>query len=158
MKKIASFLLLFFVIISCTTEVTRNDPAFEGYKDDVRWRAKGMQAELAANQSVTIKGMNQFETVTLRVQSKNPGIYIIGENNQTAAAYLNIQDGIELAYATGPDMGDGEIEITEFDPITMKISGEFRFNAVNVNDNPLGGPIMNFQHGFFYNVPVIPAL
>lgn len=158
MKKIASLLLLFFVLLSCTTDVTRNSPAFEGYKDDVRWRASASYAELAADQSITITGITQFETVTLQLQSKNPGTYALGVNNNNKASYLYSNDGMELLYATGVGEGDGEVKIDDFDPITMKISGTFRFNAVNVNNNPLGGPIMNYQYGHFYKVPVVPGL
>jgi len=158
MKKIASFLLMFFVLVSCTTDVTRNSPAFEGFKDDVRWRAQASYAELAADQSITITGITQFETVTLQLQSKNPGTYTLGTNNNNKASYLYSNAGDQLLFATGNGSGDGEVIIDEFDPITMKISGEFRFDAVNVDNNPTGGPFLNFQYGFFYKVPVVPGL
>jgi hypothetical protein len=162
MKKIASLLLMFFVLISCETDVTRNDPAFEGYKDDVRWKAATSYAELAANQSITITGIAQFETVTLQLQSSHPGTYALGGNSANIATYTyeDPNHDFDLAYTTASDndLVDGEIVIEDFDPITMKISGTFRFNAENVGNNPLGGPLMNFQHGFFYKVPVVPAL
>jgi hypothetical protein len=158
MKKIASLLLLVFVLISCTTDVTRNDPAFEAYKDDIRWMANNSFAELAANQSITITGLTQFESVVLKVQSSAPGTYPLGVNNLNTATYVHERNGDELEYTTGTDMGDGEIKIEEYDPITMRISGTFRFNGALVGDDPEAAPIMNFQYGHFYRVPVIPAL
>jgi hypothetical protein len=158
MKKIASLLLLVFVLISCTTDVTRNDPAFEGYKDDIRWMANNSYAELAANQSVTITALTQFESVVLKIQSSNPGTYALGVNETNKATYVHERDGDILEFATGAGMGDGEIVIEEFDPITMRISGTFRFNAEQVSNDPEAGPVLNFQYGFFYHVPVIPAL
>jgi hypothetical protein len=158
MKKIASLLLLVFMLISCTTDVTRNDPAFEGYKDDIRWMANNSFAELAANQSVTITALTQFESVVLKIQSSNPGTYALGVNEANKATYVHERGGDILEYATGTGIGDGEIVIEEFDPITMRISGTFRFNAEQVSDDPDVGQLLNFQHGFFYHVPVIPAL
>lgn len=158
MKKIASILLLVFVLVSCTTDVKRNDPAFEAYKDDIRWMANTTYAELAANQSITITGLKQFETVVLKVRSVNPGTYPIGVNSLTTGTYTHDRDGIALEYTTGTDMGDGEVVIEEYDPITMRISGTFRFNAEKVGDDPEGGDVMNFQYGYFYRVPVVPAL
>jgi len=158
MKKIASLLLLVFVLLSCTEDIKRNDPAFEAYKDDIRWRAVSSYAELAANQSITITGLTQFESVVLKVQSTNPGIYPLGEGELNKASYIHQRNGDVLEYTTGTDIGDGQIEISEFNPITMRISGEFRFNGELVGAEPGAAPFMNFQHGFFYNVPVVPAL
>lgn len=158
MKKTASLLLLVFVMLSCATDVKRNDPAFEGYKDDIRWMANTTYAELAANQSITITGLTQFESVVLKVQSTNPGTYALGVNNTNKATYAHERDGNALEYTTGAGVGDGEIVIEEFDPITMRITGTFRFNAEKVGNDPEGGDVMNFQYGFFYRVPVVPAL
>jgi hypothetical protein len=158
MKKIASLLLLVFVLLSCTEDIKRNDPAFEAYKDDIRWMAVSAYAELAANQSITITGLTQFESVVLKVQSTAPGTYSLGVNELNKASYIHTRDGDALEYTTGTEIGDGEITINEYDPLTMRISGEFRFNAELVGDEPGVGPVMNFQHGFFYNVPVVPAL
>jgi hypothetical protein len=51
---------------------------------------------------------------------------------------------------------NGEIEITEFDNLNMTVSGTFKFNAVNVENNPFGLPVVNFQYGEFYRVPIYP--
>jgi hypothetical protein len=53
---------------------------------------------------------------------------------------------------------NGVIEITEYDNVNMTVSGKFKFNAANANDNPFGGPILNFQYGEFYRIPIYPSL
>lgn len=53
---------------------------------------------------------------------------------------------------------NGEIQITEFDNENMTVSGKFKFNAANANNNPFGGPILNFQYGEFYKIPIYPSL
>lgn len=53
---------------------------------------------------------------------------------------------------------NGQVEITEFDSVNMTVTGKFKFNAVNANNSPFGGPLLNFQYGEFYKVPIFPAL
>jgi hypothetical protein len=158
MKKVASIFLLTLTLFSCSEEITRNSPSIQGLKDDVLWRAKASQATVDANNRITITGLTAYETLTLTTASKNPGTYVLGLNDVNAAHYIFSKDNLELEYETGAGIGDGEIKITEFDPTNMTISGTFRFNAENVGDNPLGGPILNFQQGVFYKLPVFPEL
>ena len=156
MKKIASLFLLVVISLSCTTDVTKNDPAFEGLKDDFRWRAKSMYAELTPNQHIKLIGITQYETLTLTTTNKIPLTYNLGLDDGVTATFEDSDSGV--TYSTGAGFGDGIIVIKEFDEIQMTISGEFRFNAINTEDNPAGGPMLNFQHGVFYKVPVIPSL
>ena len=50
---------------------------------------------------------------------------------------------------------NGEVVITENTGDT--VTGTFKFNAINANNNPLGPEMVNFQYGTFYKIPVIPA-
>lgn len=52
---------------------------------------------------------------------------------------------------------NGEIKITEYDNVNMTVSGTFKFNASNVENNPAGGPILNYQYGAFYKVQIFPG-
>jgi hypothetical protein len=158
MKKIASLLLMFILVVSCTTDVTRNSPALEGLKDDVRWRSKSNFAELAADNSVTLTGLTPYETLSLKASSIIPGTYVFGNLAPNYASYLYTQNGDELFYTTNAVGGDGEIIIKEYDQVNRTISGTFRFNAININDNPMGGAILNYHSGIFYKVQVVPAL
>ena len=156
MKKIASLLLFVAVSLSCTTDVTRNDPALEGVKDGDRWRARDIHAELLPNQNLRIIGQTQYETITLVTTNKIPMTYTLGIDTAVTATFHD--SSTDLTYATGFNSGDGEIVIKNYDPIQMTVTGTFRFNAPNVGDNPAGGPTLNFQYGNFYKVPFIPAL
>jgi len=53
---------------------------------------------------------------------------------------------------------NGEIKITEYDNVNFTISGKFKFNAANSNGSPFGGPILNFQYGEFYKIPIFPSI
>lgn len=53
---------------------------------------------------------------------------------------------------------NGEIEITKYDDVNKTISGKFKFNAANSNGSPFGGPILNFQYGEFYKIPIFPSI
>lgn len=161
MKKIIASILLVVAVFSmpsCTEEITRNSPALEGMKDDVRWRARASEATVAENGSVTLVGLTQFETLTLTVPSAAPGTYTFGTSDLYTASYTYQRDGQELYYTTGNGVGDGQLIIDEYDTEKLTISGSFRFNAINIHDNPIGGPILNFQYGKFYKVPVTLAL
>lgn len=71
-------------------------------------------------------------------------ITISGGNVNANFRILNVQNS------------NGEIEITEYDQDNFTVSGKFKFNAINTNNSPFGGPILNFQHGEFYRIPIYP--
>jgi hypothetical protein len=160
MKKIASFLLMLGLIVSCETDVTHNDPAFEAWQDGLRWRAKTSFGELESNQSITLTGIAKYETVTIHIASKNPGTYNLGGANASVASYVYEKDGETREYTTAStaDLVDGQVTIDEFNEATMKISGSFHFNAAYTGTDPEAEPIMNFDSGHIYHVQVIPAL
>lgn len=70
-------------------------------------------------------------------------ITIVGGGGNAKVRVLNVEGS------------NGEVIITE--NLGGTISGSFKFNAVNANNNPLGGEMVNFQYGTFYKVPVLPA-
>ncbi len=160
MKKI--FLILFTTILmtSCEEDVKTNNPSVQGRLENAFWRAISSKAEVFPNNSVVITAQARLQTLTLRIPSKNVGVYTLGQNlDRTASFLFEYDDEATLFYQTGVTtdddfQGDGQIEITEFDEVNNTISGTFRFNAYNVNNNPLGGEILNFNQGVFYKVPV----
>ena len=158
MKKVISFLFILIAFTSCTEDVKFNSPSVQGLKDNVLWRANDYRATIGVNNSLTIQAYSQFETLTLQTTSTNPGTYILGTSDSKKVTFVYSNEGVVLNYATGTGIGDGQIVITEFDPINMTVSGNFRFNAENIDDNPLGGEILNFQHGVFYKIPIYPTL
>ncbi len=132
-----------------------NTPAFQGQKNNVSWRAIDSKATLAANGSLTIVGFTRNEKLTLKMASTNLGNYFLGINNSNTVTYV-LTDATSgtITFSTGFGIGEGQIVITEYDALNKTITGTFKFNAENINKNPLAGPILNFQYGVFYKIPV----
>lgn len=72
-------------------------------------------------------------------------ITISGGNVNATFRILNVQ------------ISNGEIEITEYDTENATVSGIFKFNATPANTNPLASPILNYQNGEFYKIPIFPS-
>jgi hypothetical protein len=156
MKKQFLYILVLFAFVSCQDDVKFNSPSFQGQKDNVLWRAIDSKVILAANGSLSIEGYTRNETLTLITNSKNPGTYILGINNLNTATYVLEDSNPKITFKTeaGIDGVDGEIVIEKYDELNKTVTGKFKFNAVNVTNNPLVGPFLNFQYGRFYKVPV----
>jgi polyisoprenoid-binding protein YceI len=154
MKKHFLYLFLFFVFISCTDEVKFNNPSFEGQKDNVFWRAIDSKAAIAVDGSLTIAGYTRNEKLTLKTTSTTAQSYPLGTSTSKMATYVLTDASGTVTFSTGYGKGDGEIVIEKYDAVNKTVTGTFKFNAVNVNNNPLAGPILNFQYGHFYKIPV----
>lgn len=242
MKKQFLYLFIFFAFISCSDNVKFNNPAFEGQKDNVFWRAVDSKATLV-NGILTIEGFTRNEKLTLIIPSPTTLVshndktsyvtYFLGTTDQDImASYVSLTNtlnsplyqtlvipgpvnkvlissegtgytatiasttggtgtglkvntevtplgAISAVSVTSPGSGytsgdvitisggngnaklivqnvttsNGEIVITGYDGVGKIISGTFKFNAVNVNNDPLAGPALRFQYGNFY-IPV----
>ena len=154
MKKQIPYIILLFAFVSCQEELKFNNPSFQGLKDAVFWRAVASKATLSTNGTIAIEAYTRNEKVTLKTNSKIPQTYILGTSTSNTATYsLTDADGT-ITFSTGIGLGDGQIEITEYDAVNKTVTGTFRFNAGNLDNNPLFGPTLNFQQGVFYKVPV----
>jgi hypothetical protein len=156
MKKYFLFSILLFAFISCTDEVKFNAPSFQGQKDNVFWRAIDSKAILAANGSLSIDGYTRNEKLTLKTTSTTAQAYPLGTSTSKMATYVLTDASGAVTFSTGIGIGNGEIVIEEYDAVNKTLTGTFKFNAVNINNNPLAGPILNFQYGRFYKIPVVP--
>lgn len=158
MKRISIFLIVFLAFLSCEENVEFSTPGIQGQLDNVTWRAIDVRGTINEAGRVTITGRVRDQFLELKIPSKNNGTYVLGNNANRVANYtINIGD-VELFYTTGVNIGGvGEVKVTQFDAETNTITGTFRFNAVNVNENPIGGEFVNFQYGNFYKVPLLPA-
>lgn len=154
MKKYFLFIVVIFSFISCQEDVSFNNPSFQGMKNNVFWRAVDSKAFLAAGGSLIIEGYTGNEVLTLRTTSATVQRYTLGTSNSKTAVYVLTDGNVKVSFATGIDIGDGEIIITEYDNVNNTISGTFRFRAENVDGDPLAVDILNFQQGVFYKVPV----
>tara|TARA_R110002126_G_scaffold53875_11_gene145913 strand:- start:343 stop:825 length:483 start_codon:yes stop_codon:yes gene_type:complete len=157
MKK---YLLVVFAIIflsSCEEEVQFNNPSFQGLKDNVFWRATQSEATISANGSVVIKAYAVNEVVTLKTSASTVQVYAIGTSNSSTATYVLTTTAGAITFSSGIDIGNGQVQITEYDAVNKTISGTFKFNLENIFNDPLAGATLNFQQGVFYKVPVKSA-
>ena len=156
MKKQLLYIFLLFAFISCTDNVKFNSPSFQGQKDNVFWRAIDSKAILAANGSLSIEGYTRNEKLILKTTSTIAQTYMLGTSTSKMATYVLTDASGTITFSTGTGIGDGEIVIEEYDAVNKTVTGTFKFNAENIYNNPLAGPILNFQYGKFYKVPVTP--
>lgn len=156
MKKHFLFLIVLFSLFSCTEDVRFNNPSFQGTKDGVFWRAIQSVATVNSGGSLVIEAYTATEVVTLKTSSTAVATYFLGIGTDNTATYIYTDPLTKesVTFSTGFGDGDGQIVITEYDPVGKTISGTFKFNLVNTFDNPLAGPILNFQYGVFYKIPV----
>ena len=154
MKKYILFLVVFFAVVSCEEDVRFNNPSFQGMKNNVFWRAVQAKATLGSDGSMLIEAYTGTEVMSLKMTSTTAQKYPLGTSNSKTAVYVINQGNSEIRYTTGIDIGNGEIIITKYDAENSTISGTFKFNAKNVDDSSSADPVLNFQQGVFYKVPV----
>jgi hypothetical protein len=155
MKNQFLYLFLFFAFISCSTEVKFNNPAFEGQKDNVFWRAVDAKASISTGGFLIIEAYTRNEVITLKTTAANSGTYFLGTSNSSTASYILKDASGTFTFSTGFGIGEGQIVITEYDAVNNTVTGTFKFNAENINHNPLAEPILNFQYGHFYKIPIV---
>ena len=155
MKNFVLYIVVLFSIVSCEEDVRFNNPSVQGMINNVFWRALESKATLGPNGAVVIEAYTGFEVLTLKTTSTTLQSYPLGTSNSKTAVFVMTQDADKITYATGIDVGDGQIVITEYDDVNNTISGTFKFNAKNTNNNSTADPVLNFQHGVFYKVPVV---
>jgi hypothetical protein len=154
MKKQFLYLFLFIAFVSCTDEVKFNNPAFEGQKDNVFWRAVDAKASISTGGSLIIEAYTRNEVLTLKTTSTTAQTYPLGTSTSKMATYVLKDANGSITFSTGIGVGNGEIVIEEYDAVNNTVTGTFKFNAENIYNNPLAGPILNFQYGHFYKIPV----
>lgn len=108
----------------------------------------GAGSGLTVNTTANASGVITTVAISSRGNAYMAGdiITISGGNVNAKFRVTNVQNS------------NGEIKITEFDQVNFTVSGTFKFNAANSNDSPFGGPILNFQYGEFYKVPIYPSI
>ena len=146
--------MVLFVVVSCEEDVRFNNPSFQGMKNNVFWRAVQAKATLASDGSLLIEAYTGTEVMSLKMTSTTTQKYPLGTSNSKTAVYVINQGNSEIKYTTGIGIGSGEIILTEYDDLNRTISGTFKFNAKNIDDNSSSDPVLNFQQGVFYKVPV----
>ena len=108
----------------------------------------GTGSGLTVNTVVNASGV----VTSVTVSSRGSG-YLAGDLVTVAGGNVNCTIRV-----TNVQNSNGEIKITDYDQTNFTISGTFKFNAANTNGSPFGGPILNFQYGEFYKIPIYPSI
>ena len=154
MRRFFSALVLLFILSSCEDQVKFNNPALQGLKENVLWRATLFTAAQAPDGSLTITAYQKNDVLTLKTASTAVKTYPLGIDITNKATLTEKADGFNTVFSTGKDRGNGQIVITELDEDNHTITGEFMFNAKNEFIDPLATPNVNFKKGIFHKVPV----
>lgn len=154
MSRFFSIIALFFILLSCEDQVKFNNPAVQGLKDNVVWRATLFTAVQAADGSLTIEAYQRNEILTLITSTTLVKNYPLGTTIANKATLVEKVGDVKTVFSTGINSGDGQIVITEIDAVNHTITGEFKINALNVSADPSINPNVNFQKGIFYKVPL----
>ena len=105
----------------------------------------GLKVALVANTSGVV-------TSIIRVTSEGNG-YSPGDIVTVAQGGVNCKLRIQ-----NTQNSNGEIKITNYDNVNGTVTGTFKFKGANSNGSPFGGPILNFQYGEFYKIPIYPSI
>ncbi|RLJ65662.1 hypothetical protein CLV86_1239 [Lacinutrix venerupis] len=155
MKKIIVLFLSIFTLFGCGEELEYNTPAFLGEKDGNLWEATSYRANISNSGVLTIVGSDNFETITLEVNSTELGIHDVVETT----SFGSLRDIEDVLYSSNntPDPSvqvypaSGQIDLKEVNVLEGYVSGEFYFNAFNSS----GLTSINVNKGFFFKVPLL---
>lgn len=96
---------------------------------------------------------NASGVVTSVTISSRGNAYLAGDLITIAGGNVNCKIRVDNVQNS-----NGEIEISAYDNINFTVTGKFKFNAAKSNNNPISNPILNFQYGEFYKIPIYPSL
>jgi hypothetical protein len=94
---------------------------------------------------------NASGIVTALTVSSRGNAYVAGDLVTVASGNLNATFRV-----LNVQNSNGQIEITEYDNVNFTVSGKFKFNAATLSNDPFVNPILNFQYGEFYKIPIFP--
>lgn len=156
MKKYFLLLVVLFSLVACEENISFNNPSLQGTKDNVFWRGVQTKATIAADGSLLIESFTANETLSLKTTSTKSQTYFLGTSESKKAIYsvTDAANGL-ITFSTGFGVGEGQIVIKEYDAVNSTITGSFKFSAKNSNVSSSTNPVVNFQNGVFYKVPVI---
>ena len=144
---------LFFLVSCDGTEF--NNPAFQADLNYNLWRADAFSANYDASGNLVIRGTNNIETVILTLQNANVGTQRLGTLYNSKADFI---DGFGTVFTTAiePDeevsiyLDLGEVEITQINTASNRVSGNFYFTAYDEEgQNPVG-----LSNGIFFEVKI----
>lgn len=141
-------LLLSLLILSffsaCSDDIPVNYPALQGVRDSIFYKADIAGAEVLEDGGVRLSGYNGQERLELKLNSTQPGTYLLDDKDNTAV--FTFADG--LIYTTETE-GAGTISLDDVSENTFTGTFSFRAHATTIDTVPI-----TFTKGVFYKVPI----
>ncbi len=152
MKNILTLILSFVIFCSCEDDVKFSNESIQAQKNGAFWEATSYKAVLTSNGYVVFTATTGFETLTIRTSTISPHTSSFGKSVEDFAEYSNTTPNASGNYSTGINGSTGEIVITEYSGGT--VSGNFKFNAINVLPGLTNPDSVIFRNGVIYKIPV----
>jgi hypothetical protein len=167
MKKILALVLVAFALHSCTEDIQFNDKSvFQCVKNNEAWKGGDAVATLHSDGKFTLEGFQLDESMSLTIPKPTslidphfPSTYVthtFGTSLTRTASYSYVINAVETDYTTAIGVGNGELQITEYDG--EYVSGNFHFNAVNTNASSTEPVNVNVQGGYFYKLKLVNGI
>jgi hypothetical protein len=136
---------------SCTQNIERDEPAFQGVRDSIFFQGSLNSAVLNPNGSIAVRGATQLEEVRILVSDVGSQEVVLGENaaSGNTATYIN-QFG--TIFSTNNSNASGRVSLQLNGDNT--VSGTYNFVALTENDTDT----VTFSRGFIFEVPIDGAL
>ena len=142
------------MLVSCD-DTEFNSPAFQADLNYNLWRADAFSARYNASGNLVISGTNNIETVILTLENNTVGTQELGSLYPSRAEFI---DGFGTVFTTAvePDENEsiyldlGQVEITQINTSSNRVSGNFYFTAYDEEgQNPVG-----LSNGIFFEVKI----
>jgi len=168
MIKTTTFFLIALLVFSACEDLKNSDAILQVAVGETFLRTENPTAVLHTDGSLTISGSSQGQTLTLRINSQDTGVYYFGIDSTNVAHYkIEQEEQTALEYSTIKGVENQEFEPylgqLNIYPVThikasknpKTISGEFRFRGKILDENDsISDPSVFFHQGFFYNLSI----
>jgi len=151
MKNLLLLAITLFLITSCSQEIERGEPAFQGVRDSIFFQGSLNSAVLNPNGSIAVRGATFDEEVRILVTNVDSPVVLLGENalSGNTATYIN-QFGTIFSTNNGNASGEVSLQLNN----NNTVSGTYNFVALTENETDT----VTFSRGFIFEVPITGIL
>jgi len=143
MTRLLLILFSIFLFLGCENQED-NTPALQASLDNDLYISVDSRASIDEDGNLTIQGITENETLTLRLSALELGTFNLGGNSLN---YASFEDFNGNAYYTNPD-GSGQVVVSNIDTEAEIITGSFKFTAILT-----GIDTLTVSRGIFFEVP-----
>ncbi|SHJ61200.1 DUF6252 family protein [Aquimarina spongiae] len=138
------YVLLCLIITSCSKDIVINDPSLQAEIEGETFRTSIKKAVIYDDGTLVISGSEGERTISFTTSSTKLGTYKLDQQTVSKVSYKDY----EKKFIPVDGETAGEVIITEI--YNNEISGNFYFK--NLKDD--NGDIVDFNHGWFYRLPL----